>query len=52
MSNEDNLEINSDKQISDYILTDEIGCGGFAKVVKGIHIPTGEKVARRYRLSG
>ena len=45
MSNEDNLEINSDKQISDYILTDEIGCGGFAKVVKGIHIPTGEKVA-------
>ena len=34
-----------EKQIGDYILEDEIGSGGFAKVVQGIHIPTGEKVA-------
>ena len=45
MENENNIDLNSDKQISDYILTDEIGSGGFAKVVRGIHIPTGEKVA-------
>ena len=45
MSFEDNININSDKQISDYILLDEIGSGGFAKVVQGTHIPTGEKVA-------
>ena len=45
MSYEDNFDLNADKQISDYILHDEIGSGGFAKVVKGIHIPTGEKVA-------
>ena len=45
MENQNNIDLNIDKQISDYILIDEIGCGGFAKVVKGIHIPTGEKVA-------
>ena len=45
MSYENNFDLNSDKQISDYILHDEIGSGGFAKVVQGIHIPTGEKVA-------
>ena len=45
MSYDDCLNINGDKQISDYILHDEIGSGGFAKVVEGIHIPTGEKVA-------
>ena len=45
MSYGDNLKIDGDKQISDYILQDEIGSGGFAKVVQGIHIPTGEKVA-------
>ena len=31
--------------IGDYLLNEEIGSGGFAKVVEGIHIPTGEKVA-------
>ena len=45
MSNEDNSDLTADKQISDYILHDEIGSGGFAKVVQGTHIPTGEKVA-------
>ena len=39
MSNENN------KQVGDYLLNEEIGSGGFAKVVLGIHIPTGEKVA-------
>ena len=37
--------MSKEKQIGDYILEDEIGSGGFAKVVQGIHIPTGEKVA-------
>ena len=39
--------MSSDKQnqIGDYLLNDEIGSGGFAKVVLGTHIPTGEKVA-------
>ena len=32
-------------QIGDYILNEELGYGAFAKVVVGIHIPTGEKVA-------
>ena len=45
MSYEDNFDLNVDNQISDYILHGEIGSGGFAKVVQGIHIPTGEKVA-------
>ena len=45
MSYDNNLNFDEDKQIGDYILHDEIGSGGFAKVVKGIHIPTGEKVA-------
>ena len=45
MSYDEGLNLNGDKQISDYILHDEIGSGGFAKVVEGIHIPTGEKVA-------
>ena len=45
MSYDDNLNIEGDKQISDYILQNEIGSGGFAKVVQGTHIPTGEKVA-------
>ena len=36
---------NNAKQIGDYLLNDEIGSGGFAKVVLGTHIPTGEKVA-------
>ena len=31
--------------IGDYLLNEEIGSGGFAKVVLGIHIPTGEKVS-------
>ena len=31
--------------IGDYLLNDELGSGGFAKVVQAIHIPTGEKVA-------
>ena len=31
--------------IGDYLLNEELGSGGFAKVVQGIHIPTGEKVA-------
>ena len=34
-----------ENQIGDYLLNEEIGSGGFAKVVQGIHIPTGEKVA-------
>ena len=38
---------NSEKenQIGDYLLNEELGSGGFAKVVQAIHIPTGEKVA-------
>ena len=36
---------NEQKQIGDYLLNEEIGSGGFAKVVSGTHIPTGEKVA-------
>ena len=35
----------SEKQIGDYILSTEIGSGGFAKVVQAKHIPTGENVA-------
>ena len=35
----------SPNQIGDYTLQNEIGKGGFATVHKGIHIPTGEKVA-------
>ena len=38
-------EESNEKQIGDYTLCEEIGSGGFAKVAKGIHIPTGEKVA-------
>ena len=34
-----------EKTIGDYIIQNELGCGGFAKVYQGIHIPTGEKVA-------
>ena len=34
-----------EKQVGDYLLNEEIGSGGFAKVVLGTHIPTGEKVA-------
>ena len=34
-----------DKQVGDYLLNDELGSGGFGKVVLGTHIPTGEKVA-------
>ena len=33
------------KQIGDYLLNEEIGSGGFGKVVLGTHIPTNEKVA-------
>lgn len=33
------------KQIGDYILGSNLGTGGFAKVVQGIHVYTGEKVA-------
>ena len=36
---------NNTKQVGDYLLNDEIGSGGFPKVVLGTHIPTGEKVA-------
>ena len=35
----------NENPIGDYLLNEEIGSGGFAKVVQGIHIPTGEKVA-------
>ena len=38
-------EESNEKQIGDYTICEEIGSGGFAKVAKGIHIPTGEKVA-------
>ena len=41
----DDEEEIEDKQIGDYILNDELGSGGFGKVVLGTHIPTGEKVA-------
>ena len=34
-----------DNPIGDYLLNEEIGSGGFAKVVEATHIPTGEKVA-------
>ena len=33
------------KQIGDYTLGAEVGCGAFGKVVMGKHIQTGEKVA-------
>ena len=42
MSDDEDIK---DKQIGDYILNDELGSGGFGKVVLGTHIPTGEKVA-------
>ncbi len=41
----DDEEEFKDKQIGDYLLNEELGSGGFGKVVLGIHIPTGEKVA-------
>ena len=41
----DDEEEIEDKQVGDYILNDELGSGGFGKVVLGTHIPTGEKVA-------
>ena len=44
MSDDEDEEI-KDKQIGDYLLNDELGSGGFGKVVLGTHIPTGEKVA-------
>ena len=34
-----------EKTIGDYLIQNELGRGGFAKVFKGIHIPSGEKVA-------
>ena len=40
-----NEDVNNEKQVGDYLLNEEIGSGGFAKVVLGTHIPTGEKVA-------
>ena len=40
-----NKEEYNRNQIGDYILNEQLGFGGFAKVVEGIHIPTGEKVA-------
>ena len=43
MSNDDSSKM--EKQVGDYLLNEELGSGGFAKVVLGIHIPTGEKVA-------
>ena len=42
MSDDEDIK---DKQVGDYILNDELGSGGFGKVVLGTHIPTGEKVA-------
>ena len=39
------MSTENQKQIGDYLLNEEIGSGGFAKVVLGTHIPTGEKVA-------
>ena len=44
MSDDEEEEI-EDKQVGDYILNDELGSGGFGKVVLGTHVPTGEKVA-------
>ena len=44
MSSEDEEEP-KEKQVGDYLLNEELGSGGFGKVVLGIHIPTGEKVA-------
>ena len=41
----DDEEEIEDKQVGDYILNNELGSGGFGKVVLGTHIPTGEKVA-------
>ena len=41
----DDEEEFKDKQIGDYLLNEELGSGGFGKVVLGTHIPTGEKVA-------
>ena len=42
MSDDEDIK---DKQIGDYIINDDLGSGGFGKVVLGTHIPTGEKVA-------
>ena len=39
------MSTENQKQIGDYLLNEEIGSGGFAKVVLCTHIPTGEKVA-------
>ena len=36
---------NEEKQIGNYILINQIGSGGFAKVYLAFHIPTSEKVA-------
>ena len=44
MSSEDEEEP-KEKQVGDYLLNEELGSGGFGKVVLGTHIPTGEKVA-------
>ena len=41
----DEEEEPKEKQIGDYLLNEELGSGGFGKVVLGTHIPTGEKVA-------
>ena len=45
MSDSEEEEEFKDKQIGDYLLNEELGSGGFGKVVLGTHIPTGEKVA-------
>ena len=39
------MSIHEEKQIGKYILINQIGIGGFAKVYLGFHIPTSQKVA-------
>ena len=39
------MSTENQKQIGDYLLNEEIGSGGFAKVILCTHIPTREKIA-------
>ena len=45
MSDSEDEDSPKEKQIGDYLINEELGSGGFGKVVSGTHIPTGEKVA-------
>ena len=44
-SNENKQEVEYNKKVGNYLLTEQIGLGTFSKVTEAIHIITGEKVA-------